>query len=202
MLKQLKIFITIVLLPLLLSSCLFGQDGYIHDRKQVYLKSQSEPGLKLPAGATPAKAQPSLSIPNGKSWSNGSAPSMLPPGEPQLKGKKAKIHHTAASTSSSLGQYSKGFSSLKVTASYPQTWVNVNKAITKMGYQVIGSDKTTGIIEVMSPAEKNQISEIYQLSLVEADKSTLISLLDQQGNPVSSSQARTMLHKLRSQLKV
>ncbi len=202
MLKQLKFIIVIGLLPLILSGCLFGSEGYIHDRKQIYLQSQSQPALKLSEGATPVKAVPSLPIPQGKSWSRASAPSMIPPGEPQLQGKKEVVQDTAAATTSSTGQDSKGFTSLKVAASYDQTWVDVNKAITKIDYQVIGNDKTTGIIEVMSPASKGQISEIYQLSLVQGNKATLISLLDQQGNPVENGQAKTILQNLQKQLKI
>ena len=202
MLKQLKFIIIIGLLPLMLSGCLFGHEGYIHDRKQVYLQSQSQPALKLPEGSTPVKAVPSLPIPQGKSWSRTSVPSMIPPGEPQLQGKKEVVRNTATATTSSIGQDSKGFVSLKVTASYNQTWIDVNNAITKINYQVIGNDKTTGIIEVMSPANKGQISEIYQLSLVQGNKVTLISLLDQQGNSVGNRQAKTILQNLQKQLKI
>lgn len=78
---MLKLFnyLILLLLSLLLSGCLFGKKGYIHNRKNTYLTSKSLPKLKLPANLHSAKMQPTYPIPDGVVKQRAAAP-LLPPG--------------------------------------------------------------------------------------------------------------------------
>lgn len=203
MLKQLSGFVVISASALALSGCLFGQHGYIHDRQQDYLQSKSAPALKIPANLNTAPMTSNLPIPAGNDFSKTSVPPLVPPGDANvalLQANQTAEKQAAASVKSNIGQGADGFPVLKMSSPYKASWYKLNKTVTTLGYQIIGSDQKTGVVDVMSPADKNTLSEIYQLKATAGSSGTLITVLDQTGNAVDAKVSQALLEKLQTEL--
>lgn len=199
MLKLLK-YISLLSLVCLLTGCLLGEHGYIHNRKNVYLKSENLPKTRLPSGLQTASMQPTYDIPPGDGFSKRTAASIIPPGNGiALVSPKAKESIFKDSNQLTLGQGSNGFLVLKIPTAYNHAWQEVVDLLPKQGYQVMGSDSKTGIIEVQISAI-NKSNRIYQFSLLQGKNATLVSILDQSGNPVSDAVSKQLLTELRNGL--
>ena len=194
MLRLLR-YISLLLLAFLLSGCLVGEHGYIHNRKQVYLQSENLPKTRLPSGLQAASMKPSYPIPHGSAFGKRTAASVVPPGNESLMIPETK-KHTLKTNQLSLGQGSNGFLTLKIPTDYNAAWQEVTLLLPKQGYQVMGSDSKTGIIEVQ---EANS-NHIYQFSLSQGKDVTLVSVLDQSGNPVSDKVSKKLLTQLKNGL--
>jgi uncharacterized lipoprotein len=198
MLKQLSSIAIITASTLVLSGCLFGHDGYIHNRQEDYLKSKSDLPLKIPTNLKTAPMTPALPIPAGKDFADNTQPSLLPPTQANvdsLQANQSAQKQAKTPVKTALGQGADGFPTLKLSASYDMSWFKINKALTKAGYQIIGSDQKTGVVEISSTD-----SDIYQIKVTAGSSGTLVSVLDQTGNDVSATVSRAILKKLQTQL--
>lgn len=203
MLKQLSGFLLISSSTLLLSGCLFGGQGYIHDRSEDYLHSQSEPALKLPASIKPAAMTPAFPIPAGKDFSTPQKASLVPPVSDNaalLKQENAAQTKSMQPVKASLGQGATGFPVLRLATSYQVSWFKLKAALIKLKYQIIGSDQKTGVIEIKTPAGRNDSAEIYQIKLTAGSKGTIVSLLDQTGDAADIKTAKATLSQLQKQI--
>ena len=199
MLKQLSGFLVISSSALLLSGCLFGGKGYIHDRSEDYLHSQSDPALKLPASVKPAAMKAAFPIPEGTDFSTSKKPSLVPPVSDNailLQQENAAEAKSKQAVKSTLGQGATGFPVLKLASVYKVSWFKVKSAFTKLKYQTIGSDQKTGVIEVMTPADDKTSSEIYQIKVTAGSKGTIVNVLTQSGDDVDSKTAKPILSQL------
>lgn len=74
--------IMVISSSIMLTGCLFGQHGTIHNRSNDYLNTQSDPALKLPNGTQLKDNQPAFPIPSQPTSKR--LPSLVPPGNPDL----------------------------------------------------------------------------------------------------------------------
>ena len=203
MLKRLSGFLLISSSALLLSGCLFGARGYIHDRSEDYLHSQSEPALKLPDSIKPAAMTSYLPIPAGKDFSTPQKPSLVPPVSDNatlLQQENIAQTKSKQPVKSSLGLGATGFPALQLASSYQVSWFKLKSALTQLKYQTIGSDQKTGVIEIMTPASGNTSSEIYQVKLTAGSTGTMVSLLDQTGDDADAKSAKSVLSQLQKEI--
>jgi uncharacterized lipoprotein len=201
MLKLLSQLTALVGASVLLSGCFFGPQGYIHDRGKDYLKSQSEPSLKLPANMHAAKVTPALAMEPGPDFHSASAPSLVPPGQNNKQISAPAASQTVSQPlKATVGQGAAGFAVLKLSASYAQNWKVLIHALPTLGYQVIGSDKKTGVLEVMTPSAGNAISEIYQFKILDGTSGSIVSVLDQSGDNLPEADAKAILMKLQQKV--
>lgn len=199
MFKLLSRCFVISAVALTLSGCLFGRDGYIHDRHEDYLHSQSDPHLKLPANLRPAEMKPYLPIPQAGDFSTRAKPSLVPPVNENaaLLEKEQQAEKSAAKPlKATLGTGATGFPVLKLASSYEVSWFKIKKVVDQLKYQIIGSDQKTGVIEVMTSASDNSSSEIYQIKLAAGSKGTLVNVLDQTGDELDAKTASSILRQL------
>lgn len=199
MLKQLSCLSIIVLSTTLLSGCLFGKTGYIHDRHNDYLNAKSEPALQVPAQLKTAKVEAHLPIPAGNDFSNNKRPSLLPPDAASVRAAQQNTQaqqQAKKPVSSALGTGADGFPVLKFTRAYSVVWYKLNKALTANNYQVIGTDKKTGVIEFMTAGKSKSDATIYQLSLNQGQAGVLVRLVDQTGDNVASATSQRILKQL------
>lgn len=198
---MLKLFnyLILLLLSLLLCGCLFGKNGYIHNRKNVYLASKNLPKIKLPANLHSAKIESAYPIADGEFVKQRTAPSLLPPGN------NWQLTTTQQTQLNTIGmkivQGSDGFPVLRIPTDYPVVWRTIVKLLPQAGYQIIGSDMKTGVIEVRIPIKQGQTAGVYQFSVLQHPASTSVRVLDQVGQKVPSSTSKPMLQSLSQQLK-
>ncbi len=199
MLRLLRYF-GLLLLVFLLAGCIVGEHGYIHNRRMDYLKSENLPKTRLPVGLQPASMEAAYVIPQGSGFSQRTAVSIIPPGNDNdliTSEAKAPLLKPKQLT---LGQGSNGFLTLKVPTDYSTAWQKITNLLPKQGYQVMGSDRKTGVIEVMAPTSHSNENHIYQFSILQGKQSTFVSLLDQSGNPVDDKISKRLLTQLKNGL--
>ena len=194
-------YLILLIMPLLLSSCLVGKHGYIHNRKNVYLHSENLPSTHFPANLQPAEINPSYAIPHGKGFSTQTSVSIIPPGNEGELTSSEKQAVPLNVGKIALGQGSDGFPVLKVPTDYKTAWAKVTKILPKEGYQIMGSDAKTGVIEVMASAKEKQASHIYQFNVLQGKNAVLISVLDQSGDNVAEMMSKKLLTQLETGLR-
>lgn len=200
MLKQLSSILLIAVLCSLLSACLFGEKGYIHDREQDYLFSKSDPNLKIPAGMSPAKMNSKMPIPAGRDFSRPRKPNLAPPSSNNvrlLQQNQAAMNRAKNPISAELGQGASGFPVLRLRSGYKVSWYKVKAVLTKLNYQLMGSDQRTGVLEIMSA---NNSAEVYQIKISAGSTGTIVAVLDQTGSDVDAKTASKILSKIKQQL--
>ena len=186
----LRIF-SILVSSSLLSSCLFGSDGYIHNRENGYLQAKSIAPTQLPQTASTAKLETTYPVPEGQLASGTTPISITPPGMP-VSGTNESV--TRATTTSSQMLTNRNVPTLKINSPYSKAWAAVNAQLASLDYQVLGSDKVTGVIEVKTS------NNVYQFNLEKYKNITLVTVLDQQGQAADSKIAQQMLEQLAAQL--
>ena len=112
-------------------------------------------------------------------------PPGLPAATPKTSGREATI------TNQML--LNEKVPTLKISSNYSQAWDAVNAQMAALHYQVLGTDKVTGIIEVKSAG-------VYQFYLEKYRNVTLVTVLDQQGQAADYKTAQQMLEQLAKQL--
>lgn len=196
MMKSLLRIFLILASSSLLSSCLFGSDGYIHNRENGYLQAKSIAPTQVPPTVSAAKLEMTYPVPEGQ-LSSGTTPiSIVPPGMPVSTTNESVTRERAAS-SQMLTNYK--VPTLKINSVYSKAWDAVNAQLAPLGYQVLGSDKVTGVIEVKS-AKNTQFNNVYQFDLEKYKNITLVTVLDQQGQTAEASVSTPMLEQLAKQL--
>ena len=185
---------------LFLTGCVVGQHGYIHNRKEAYLQSKTLPTIRVPKNLQTAKTETAYPIPNGKDFSQHTAPSLIPPGNNDELTTTKQSHKTIVASKLELGEGGDGFPVLQVPADYQTTWKKVIALLPGQGYQIIGSDDKTGVVEVKSLTKNNKTTQIYQLIISQSKSASLISVKDQAGDAVSMTASKKILLRLKDQL--
>jgi uncharacterized lipoprotein len=194
--RKIMISTSIVGACLLMSGCLFGSHGVIHDREDDYLKSKNNPPLKIPSDSKLIGSSDAYPIPAGPAFSNQKPVSLTPPGLDD-----AATPTDQANNQISLGQDADGFAELQMPGSdYNLAWKQIHTAVTKAGYQIVGSDKTTGIIAISVISSGNVGADVYQIKVVQDQAATLVSVIGQTGEPADDATAKTILEKLQAVL--
>ncbi len=200
MLKLLN-YLILLILPLLLSGCLVGKNRYIHNREHEYLTSKNLPKLKLPAHLHAGEIQPAYPIPDSNTFKQPTAPSLLPPGNNRelaaIDKKPAKLN----TVKMEMGQDSYGSPVLSIATHYALVWSSIINVLPQAGYQILGSDRKTGIITVRVPRKNGEVAQIYQFTLSQDGATTAMQVLDQTGQVIPSSISKPMLQSLSRQLK-
>ena len=197
-LKRINQLTSICLAPLLLSGCLFGKHGTIHDRSNEYLNSQNEPALKVPANAQLVDHDPAYPVPAGQPLSR-EAVSLLPPGFDSDVAATTNVAAPAASIE--LTQSDSKHIQLQLNNTKPAVaWRNVTAALTKSGYQIIGSDQSNGLIEISGKVSPQEGTEVYQIKIVSQPTLSVITVLDQSGALLDTKTAKVLLEQIKSQV--
>jgi outer membrane protein assembly factor BamC len=173
----------------LLSGCLFGSDGYIHNRENGYLQSKSIAPTQLPPTASTVKLETTYPVPEGPLPSGTTPISIIPPGMPVAT---EPVARGVAAPSQLLTNLQ--LPTLKINSAYSKAWDAVNAQLAALGYQVLGADKVTGVIEVKAA------NSVYQFNLEKYKNITLVTVLDQQGQAADSKVSTSMLEQLAVQL--
>jgi uncharacterized lipoprotein len=178
-----------------LSGCLVGSDGYVHNRENGYLQAQTIAPTKIPPTVSNVKLETTYPIPTGQLTTGTTPISIVPPGmpaaTPKTSGRKATI------TNQML--MNEQVPTLKISSNYSQAWDAVIAQMAPLGYQVLGSDKVTGIIEVKA-VKDSQLNNVYQFYLEKYKASTLVTVLDQQGQAADMAVSTQMLNQLANKL--
>ena len=180
-----------------LASCsLFG----IYDRSDEYVDSQTLPNLKMPAGAVPADTAQHYVVPGGNTVSAASAQLMVPPTAKMISAPEVDLPDQI--TSVILGADDEDNPQLQVMANYSTAWKRLLKVLPALNYTVIGSDKgeETGLITFKVNSAQNTAATIYELNVTQANTAVLISIADQQGDPVDAAVSQPLLAKIKTGL--
>lgn len=172
-----------------LSGCLVGSDGYIHNRENGYLRAQTIAPTQLPATVSNVKLATTYPILGGQLTTGTTPISIVPPGMPVTT---AKTSEREATISNQMLMNEK-VPTLKMSSNYAQAWDKVTAQMASLGYQVLGTDKVTGIIEVKNTG-------VYQFYLEKYRNVTLVTVLDQQGQAADMAISTQMLNQLAVQL--
>lgn len=192
MFKKVKC-VVLVLMPIALSSCFFG----IYNHKNEYLDAQTIPPATIPSDLQPAKMDKKMPIPPATAPAIVQSASVAPPDALELM-PVAVVDMPKKIQVVAMGTDAQGHPQLKVEGTYERVWQKTEVIFTSWNYQVIGADKTTGVIEVRTPLAYQFILQSSQPN-VPGDV-ILISVLDQQGRPLPASVSKPLLQQLQTAL--
>ena len=190
MFKKLK-YLVLILMPIALSSCFFG----IYNHKNQYLDAQPIPPATIPSDLQPANMDQKLPIPAAPAPATVQSASMVPPDALELL-PVAVVDMPKKIQVAAMGTDAQGNPQLKVEGTYARVWQKTT--LTSWGYQIVGTDAKTGVIEVRTPTAYQFILQSSQPT-VPGDV-ILISVLDQQGRALPVSVSQVLLQQLQTAL--
>jgi uncharacterized lipoprotein len=192
MFKKVKL-VVLILMPIALTSCFFG----IYNHKNEYLDAKTIPPATIPSDLQPATMDQKMPIPPATAPAVVQSASTAPPDALELL-PVAVVDMPKKIQVAAMGVDAQGHPQLKVEGTYARVWQKTETTFTGWNYQIVGSDKSTGVIEVRTPLAYQFILQSFQPT-VPGDV-ILISVLDQQGHALPASVSQPLLQQLQTAL--
>jgi uncharacterized lipoprotein len=181
--------VPILAATLLLQACIFGGNGYIHNRSDDYQHARSLPAPTLPTGVSATKLKPAYRITGENSNSVDKKPDLVPPGF-------SKSVVTSSSKAGSVQLINQPYPRLVVRADITTTIGLISKAVQESGWLLVNSDEKNGVLVIKEPKH----DEMYLLQAVSENNTTTVTPYNQTSDKVTPAVAEYILSTLKQHI--